>query len=164
MTTINTSTLYRITATTEGSVSANQAEVLGEAYGRLYTDRAAAESDAEDMQDEIAEYGLDASTVYAVEDLDVTVEVGDVSVVLDDNNTGEHLVSAVLYIGDSEIRGTWSARVSDGQLVPAGDAIDCWSDATVLARHGAQIANVLGLGVLDAVTPDQIVDAVSEAA
>lgn len=66
-------TTYRITATFErdGQIqSANQAEVLGDAYGRTYDSREEAERVAADMQDEVEDYGLDATTTYSVEECD----------------------------------------------------------------------------------------------
>lgn len=64
-------TTYTITATQQQggqTISANQAEVLGDAYGRTYATREEAERVARDMQSEVAAYGLDASTTYDVEE------------------------------------------------------------------------------------------------
>ena len=64
---------YRITATFErdGQIqSANQAEVLGDAWGRTYDTREEAERVAADMQDEVEDYGLDPSPTYSVEESD----------------------------------------------------------------------------------------------
>lgn len=66
-------TTYRITATFERDgqiLSANQAEVLGDAYLRTYASREEAEQVAADMQDEVEGYGLDATTTYSVEESD----------------------------------------------------------------------------------------------
>lgn len=68
-----TMTTYRITATFERDgqiLNANQAEVLGDAYGRTYASREDAEAEAERMQGEVEDYGLDATTTYHVEECD----------------------------------------------------------------------------------------------
>lgn len=61
---------YRITATYQRdgqTLDSNQAEVLGEAYGRTYPTEAEALEVARRMQREVGEYGLHPTTRYYVE-------------------------------------------------------------------------------------------------
>lgn len=48
-------------------IGCNQAEVLGEAYGKEYASREEAEAVAAEMQSEVGEYDLDPSTTYSVD-------------------------------------------------------------------------------------------------
>jgi|GEM_PF-6634546 len=174
---MNTSTLYRITASYSSGghpiTSDRQYEMLGEEGSRLYVNRADAESTVEDMQDDVEELGLDESTTYAVEDVEISVHVRGVTVESnedddDTGNGGDHVVDANVYLGVVCLRGTWNAKVEPGsngeRLAPSDDAIGVWSDAITLADYDAEVANVIGLAVLESVTQDQIVNAVSEAA
>jgi len=163
MTNQSTITLYRITATLyrDGEAFAmDQAEVLGNACGKVYASREEAESLAEDMQDDLADYGLDPATEYAVEEVDATIS--DVSTDLDaradvDDDSVSYTVTADVRIGGVDIAPgrvlSWSARPRhttagvDG-LEPSGDSIDCWADGPMLATYGGAVSIRIGLEVL----------------
>lgn len=111
-------TKYRITATMERDgqlVGLDQAEVLGEAYGHTFATREEAEALASEMQAEVGDYGLDDSTRYTVEEVEV-----------DDDDACDH------------------SRLVEGACRECGAACDCndaplrWEDAGECPIHGAR--------------------------
>lgn len=80
----DTITVYRISASFErdGQVQdCSQAEVLGDAYGKTYFDRADAEEAQEECEEFLSETDLDPSTEYFVEEvaLPLKIEISDVN-------------------------------------------------------------------------------------
>lgn len=76
MTATKTVTTYRITATYERdghTIDCTSAEVLGDRLSERWMSRDEAERVAEDMQDDIADYDLDPTTEYHVDEVEMVI-------------------------------------------------------------------------------------------
>lgn len=151
---MTTTTLYRITAsyTRDGqALDATQAEVLGDAHGRLYADLDEATAVAAEMTEEVSEYDLDPSTTYDVQAVDV--EISDVEAYRDDEG-GLVTVLADVTIDHSPVPLSVTVYGKDCHttagihgLEPSGGELAAWAAPELLAM-GDVVGRALSLAVL----------------